>query len=157
MPPKKSSQQSGDDASGTSVNLPFISAEIGKLTKLDISSCSPEGFEIWKQRWDSVMMITRFYELSNETQKALFINVLSDDTIKRMNNLGQQDVQTLIESFQCQVCGSSNIFVHEYEFHKRVQGSNELFDEFYNDLQTLLNKCQYKDCCQSSTQMLCKN
>jgi hypothetical protein len=157
MPPKKSSQQSGDGASGTSVNLPFISAEIGKLTKLDISSCSPEGFEIWKQRWDSVMTITRFYELSNETQKALFINVLSDDTIKRMNNLGQQDVQTLIESFQRQVCGSSNIFVHEYEFHKRVQGSNESFDEFYNDLQTLLNKCQYKDCCQSSTRMSCKN
>ena len=106
MPPKKSSQRSGDGASGTSVNLPFISAEIVKLTKLDISSCSPEGFEIWKQRWDSVMTITRFYELSNETQKALFINVLSDDTIKRMNNLGQQDVQTLIESFQRQVCGS---------------------------------------------------
>ena len=159
MPPKKSSQQSGDGASGTSVNLPFISAEIGKLTKLDISSCFPEGFEIWKQRWDSVMTITRFYELSNETQKALFINVLSlsDDTIKRMNNLGQQDVQTLIESFQRQVCGSSNIFVHEYEFHKRVQGSNESFHEFYNDLQTLLNKCQYKDCCQSSTRMSCKN
>ena len=74
-----------------------------------------------------------------------------------MNNLGQQDVQTLIESFQRQVCGSSNIFVHEYEFHKRVQGSNESFDEFYNDLQTLLNKCQYKDCCQSSTRMSCKN
>ena len=103
------------------------------------------------------MTITRFYELSNETQKALFINVLSDDTIKRMNNLGQQDVQTLIESFQRQVCGSSNIFVHEYQFHKRVQGSNESFDEFYNDLQTLLNKCQYKDCCQSSTRMSCKN
>ncbi|CAB4042111.1 Hypothetical predicted protein [Paramuricea clavata] len=75
-----------------------------------------------------------------------------------MNNLGQQDVETrLIESFQRQVCGSSNIFVHEYEFHKRVQGSNESFDEFYNDLQTLLNKCQYKDCCQSSTRMSCKN
>ena len=43
--------------SGTSVNLPFISAEIEKLTKLDISSCSPEGFEIRKQRWDSVMTI----------------------------------------------------------------------------------------------------
>ncbi|CAB3980110.1 Hypothetical predicted protein [Paramuricea clavata] len=106
---------------------------------------------------NDVTAITRFYELSNETQKALFINVLSDDTIKRVNNLGQQDVQTLIESFQCQACGSSNIFVHEYEFHKRVQGSNESFDKFYNDLQTLLNKCQYKDCCQSSTRMLCKN
>jgi hypothetical protein len=158
MPPKKSSQQSGDGASGTSIiNLPFISSEIGKITKLDISSCSSEGFEIWKQRWDSVTTITRFYELSSETQKALFINVLSDDTIKRMNNLGQQEVQTLIESFQRQVCGTSSMFVHEYEFHKRVQGSNESFDEFYNDLQTLLNKCEYKDCCHSSTQMSCKD
>ena len=76
-----------------------------------------------------------------------------------MNNLGQQDVQSLIQSFQRQVCGrlSSNMFVHEYEFHKRIQGSNESFDKFYNDLQTLLNKFQYKDCCQSSTQMSCKN
>ncbi len=111
MPPKKSSQQSGDGASGTSI------------------------INLWKQRWDSVTTITRFYELSSETQKALFINVLSDDTIKRMNNLGQQEVQTLIESFQRQVCGTSSMFVHEYEFHKRVQGSNESFDEFYNDLQ----------------------
>jgi hypothetical protein len=55
MAPKKFSQQSGDGASGTSVNLPFISAENGKLTELDISSCSPEGFEIWKQRWDSML------------------------------------------------------------------------------------------------------
>ena len=102
-------------------------------------------------------LVTGFYTLSNETQKALFINVLSDDTIKRMNNLGQQDVKSLIQSFQRQVCGSSNMFVHDYEFHKRVQGSNESFDEFYNDLQTLLNKCQYKHCCQSSTQMSCKD
>ena len=157
MPPKKTFQQSSDGTSGTSLNLPFISSEIGKLTKLDISSCSREGFEIWKQRWDSVTTITGFYTLSNETQKALFINVLSDDTIKHMNNLGQQDVQILIQSFQRQVCGSSNMFVREYELHKRVQGSNELFDEFYHDLQTLLNKCQYKDCCQSTTQMSCKD
>ena len=74
-----------------------------------------------------------------------------------MNNLGQQDVKSLIQSFQRQVRGSSNMFVHEYKFHKQVQGSNESFDEFYNDLQTLLNKCQYKDCCQSSTQMSCKD
>ena len=74
-----------------------------------------------------------------------------------MNNLGQQNVQTLIQSFQHQVCGTSNMFVHEYEFHKPLQGANESFDEFYNDLQTLLNKCQCKDCCQSSTQMSCKD
>ena len=80
-------EQSSNGASGTNLNLPFISSEIGKLTKLDISSCSPEGFEIWQQRWNSVTTITGFYELPNETQKALFINVLSDDTIKRMNNL----------------------------------------------------------------------
>ena len=61
-----------------------------------------------------------------------------------MNNLRLQDVQTLIESFQRQVCDSSNTFVHENEFHRREQGSNQSFDEFYNDLQMLLNKCQYK-------------
>ena len=74
-----------------------------------------------------------------------------------MNNLEQQDVKSLIQSFQRQVCGSSNMFAHKYEFHKRVQGSNESFDQFYNYLQTLLNKCQYKDCCQSATQMSCKD
>ena len=75
MPPKKS-QQSSNGASGTNPNLPFISSEIGKRTKLDISNRSPEGFEIWQQRWNSVTTITGFYELQNETQTALFINVL---------------------------------------------------------------------------------
>ena len=121
MPLKNSSQQSGDGASGTSIiNLPFISSKIGRLTKLNISSYSSKGFEIWRQRWDSVTTNTQFYELSSEIQKALFINVLSDDTIKRMNTLGQQEVQTLIELFQRQVCGTSSMLVHEYEFHKRV-------------------------------------
>ena len=100
MPPKKSSQQSSEGASGISLNLPFISSEIEKLTKHDINTCSLEGFKIRKQRWDSVMTISGFYALSNETQKAFFINVLSDDTIKQMNNLAQQDVQSLIQSFQ---------------------------------------------------------
>ena len=38
--------------------------------------------------------------------------VLDNDTIKRMNDLGIQDLQTLTESFQRQVCGISNTFVH---------------------------------------------
>ena len=74
-----------------------------------------------------------------------------------MNNIGYQQVNVIIEAFQNQVCGSSNIFVHEYEFHKRVQGSNESFEEFYNDLQSLLNKCQYRDCCKTLTRISCKD
>ena len=162
MPPKLiHGESSGASAPGAvenrGPNLPFISSEIGRVSKLDISTCTPDSFEIWKQRWDSAATITGFFDLPTATQQALFTNVLSDDTVKRMNNLGQQDVRAIIESFQNQVCGSSSMFVHEYEFHKRVQGSNELFEEFYNDLQSLLNKCQYRDCCKTLTRMSCKD
>ena len=33
-----------------------------------------------------------------------------------MNILGLQDVNGIIEDFRTQVCGSSSVFVHEYEF-----------------------------------------
>ena len=76
-------------------------------------------------------------DLPRGTQQALFTNVLSDDTVKRMNILGLQDVNAIIEAFRTQVCGSLSIFVHEYEFHNRSQGTNESFEEFFTDLQTL--------------------
>ena len=65
-------------------------------------------------------------------------------------------MNAIIEAFQTQVCGSSSIFVHEYEFCNRSQGTNESFEEFYTDLQTLLNKCHYEDCCKTETRMSCK-
>ena len=63
-----------------------------------------------------------------------------------MNISGLQDVNAINESFQTQVCGSTSIFDHEYEFHNRSQGVNESFEELYIDLQSLFNKCQYEDC-----------
>ena len=65
-------------------------------------------------------------------------------------------MNAIIEAFQTQVCGSSSIVVHEYEFHNRSEGTNESFEEFYTDLQTLLNKCHYEDCCKTETRMSCK-
>ena len=73
-----------------------------------------------------------------------------------MNLLALPDVNAIIEAFQTQVCGSTSVFVHEYEFHNRIQGSNESFQEFYTDLQSLLSKCQYEDCCKTATKMSCK-
>ena len=73
-----------------------------------------------------------------------------------MNLLALPDVNAIIEAFQTQVCGSTSVFVHENEFHSRIQGSNESFQEFYTDLQSLLSKCQYKDYCKTATKMSCK-
>ena len=78
--------------------------------------------------------MTAFFDLSRETQHALFTNVLSDDTVRGMNISGLQDVNAITESFQAQVYGTTSIFVHEYEFHNRSQGANEPFEEFYIDL-----------------------
>ncbi|XP_020623162.1 uncharacterized protein LOC110060711 [Orbicella faveolata] len=66
-------------------------------------------------------------------------------------------MNAIIEAFQIQVCGSSGIFVHEYKFHNRSQGTNESFEEFYTDLQTLLNKCHFEDCCKTEARMSCKD
>lgn len=66
-------------------------------------------------------------------------------------------MNAIIEAFQIQVCGSSGIFVHEYKFHNRFQGTNESFEEFYTDLQTLLNKCHFEDCCKTEARMSCKD
>ena len=126
-------------------SLSFTS-EIGKVPKLDILTCNPDWFEIWKQRWTSAITITGFSGLPRENQLALIMNILSDDTMKRMNSLGLQDVNAIIESFQTLVCGKTSICVYEFEFHNRVQSPNESFEEFYTDLQSLLKKCQYRDC-----------
>lgn len=40
-----------------------------------------------------------FSELPPETQQALFTNVLSDDTVKRMNLLALNDVNVIILAF----------------------------------------------------------
>ena len=73
-----------------------------------------------------------------------------------MNLLALPDVNAIIKAFQTQVCGSTSVFVHECEFHNRIQGSNESFQEFYTDLQSLLSNCQYEDCCKTATKTSCK-
>lgn len=75
---------------------------------------------------------------------------------RRMNISGLQDVNAIPESFQTQVCGSTSIFVRQYKFHKRPQGPNESFEEFYIDLQYLLNNYPYEDCCKTESRMSCK-
>ena len=73
-----------------------------------------------------------------------------------MNLLALPDVNAFIEAFQTQVCGSTSVFVHGYEFHNRIQGPNESLQKFYTDLQSLLNKYRYEDCCKTTTRMSCK-
>ena len=94
-------------------NLPFISSQIGRVSKLDTATCTPDGFEIWKQRWDSCSDDNRLLRSPAETKLAPFINVISDNTLKRMNNIGHQQVNVIIGTFQNKACGSSTIYVHE--------------------------------------------
>ena len=159
MPPKpspKPTEEAGATSATTNTSsLQFISSEIARVPRLDVATSTPDGFQIWKQRWNSAVTITGFFQLPQETQQALFTNVLSDDTVKKMNLLALHDVNAIIEAFQTQVCGSTSVFVHEYEFHNRIQGSNESFQEVFTDLQSLLNKCQYENCCKTATKMSC--
>ena len=99
MPPKHDTCFQGESSSSAAAlnlgpNLPFISSEIGRVSKLDIAICTPDGFEIWKQCCDSAVT-TGFFHLPPETQRALFTNILSDDTVKRMNNIGHQQKSML--------------------------------------------------------------
>ena len=131
-------------------------SEFARVPKLDVSTCTPDRFQICKQRWNSAVTIMAFPDLPTGTQQALFTNVLSDDSVKRMNSFGLQDVNAIIKPFQIQVPGSSSIFDHEYEFHNKSHGTNKSFRVFYTDMQTLLNKCHYKDCRKTETRMSCK-
>ena len=164
MPPKK--DYTGQAASSSGVggvaadqSLQFVATEIGKLSKLNLAGCTLDTFDIWLQRWNSVTTITNFHALPRNTQKALFTNALTDDTVRRMNILHLDNVEEILNKFKTQVCGETNIFVFEYEFHKRVQGSNESFEEFYNGLQVLFHKCQNSDCCRATEHafMPCKD
>jgi len=69
-----------------------------------------------------------------------------------MNLLALPGANAIIEAFQIQVCGSTSVFVDECEFYK----SNESFQEFFTNLQSLLNKCQYEDFWKTVTKMSCK-
>ena len=87
MPLKPSPEPPDEDsASLTTTNSPslqFISSEIARVPHMDVASSTPDGFQIWKQRWSSAVTITGFSALPQETQLALFTNVLSDDTVKK--------------------------------------------------------------------------
>ena len=133
MPPRRGPSRPDETNTGDSANpattngpnLQFISSEIARVPKLAISNCTPDGFQILKQPRHS---------LSRETHKALFTNALNDVTVKQMNILGLQDVNAIIEAFQIQVCGSSSVFVHEYELHNRSEGTNDSFEMFYTEI-----------------------
>ena len=156
-PPRPDEASAGASASPTTTNGPnlqFISSEIACVPKLDISTCTPDGFQIWKQRRNSAVTITAFAGLPRGTQQALFTNVLSDDSVKRMNILGLQDVNAIIEAFQIQVCGSSSIM--DTSFTTGLKGQTSLLKKLHTDLQTQLNKCHYEDCCKTETKMSCK-
>ena len=93
--PLKPSPEPPDEASASSTttnspSLQFISSEIARVPHLDVASSTPDGFQIWKQRWSSAVTITGFSALPQETQLALFTNVLSDYT--EMNLLALPDV-----------------------------------------------------------------
>ena len=130
MPPRRTpprpDEASASQATTNRPNHQFISSEIARVPKLDISTCTPDEFQIWKQRWNSAVTITAFADLPRGTQQALFTIILSDNSVKQMNILGLQDVNAIIEAFQMQVCGGSSIFVHEYKFHNRSQGTSLL-------------------------------
>ena len=87
VPPKPSSEPPDEaSASSTTTNSPslqFISSEIARIPHLDFASSTPDGFQIWKERWSSAVTITGFSALSQETQLPPFTNVLSEDTVEK--------------------------------------------------------------------------
>ncbi|KAL9955329.1 hypothetical protein ACROYT_G036637 [Oculina patagonica] len=153
MPPKPIPEPSeGASASPTTTsgpNLQFISSEIARVPKLDIATSTPDGFQIWKQRWNSAVTITAFSDLPRETQQALFTNVLSDDTVKRMNILGLQDVNAIIESFQTQVIAVIlAVFLHRGNGRAITSASNDNIESLLGlvdeELNTALNETNEK-------------
>lgn len=67
MPPKQSPKPSNEaGSSSTTTNTPslqFISSEIARVPRLDVATSIPDGFQFWKQRWNSAVTITGFSEL----------------------------------------------------------------------------------------------
>ena len=89
MPPRRTPPCPDEASAGASPattngpNLKFISSEIARVLKLDISTCTPDGFHIWKQQWNSALTITVFADLPGGTKQALLTNVLSGDTVNK--------------------------------------------------------------------------
>ena len=81
-PPDEASASLTTTTTTKSRSLQFISSEIARVPHVDVASSTPDGFQIWKQRWSSKVTITGFSGVSQETKLALFTNVLSDDTVK---------------------------------------------------------------------------
>ena len=63
MPPRRTPPSPDEASAGGSEspattngpNLQFISSEIACVPKIDISTCTPDRFQIWKQQWNSAM------------------------------------------------------------------------------------------------------
>ena len=64
-----------------------------------------------------------------------------------MDNLAEKTFEKILDNFKKQIWREMSTYLHEAQFHRRSQGPNKDFEEFYSFLQCILRKTGIRDCC----------
>ena len=117
---------------------------------------SVESWKLFKQRWTTYTVLSRFDNLDRNIQVHLFLHCPSDESLKVYNGFefasddNARTVQEIIDKFEDFIIGETNETYERFIFHQRVQQEGEEFDKFYTDLKTLVKTCNFCDDCVDS-------
>ena len=110
---------------------------------------------MWKCRWEDFERLAQLTKKDQDSQMAILRSCLSDETLKVVLNLSLDEekknvTKEVIAALQEYANGQINTVIERRNFNQRTQKSGESFDDFFTDLKSLVQTCNFCDNCQNS-------
>ena len=112
-----------------------------------------KNWKIFRQRWESYVLLTSVDQQDLAKQKAIFINCLDDESLEAYNTLeltAESTINEVLQAFEKFVLGECNETYERFIFNKRNQEAGERFELFYAHIQRLIKTCNFCNDCQKS-------
>ena len=139
----------GDDDAPQPAHLPNIRLP----DQLHLGENAVKNWKIFRQRWESYVLLTSVDQQDLAKQKAIFINCLDDESLEAYNTLeltAESTINEVLQAFEKFVLGECNETYERFIFNKRNQEAGERFELFYAHIQRLIKTCNFCNDCQKS-------
>jgi len=103
----------------------------------------------FKSQWRNYELATDVAKESQEKRTAILLSCIGSDAYDVFQSMVFRDeadrsnIEAVIKAFDDYCVGEINITYERYTLNKRVQDSNETFDNFVTELRRLVKSCDY--------------
>ncbi|KAG8185357.1 hypothetical protein JTE90_005484 [Oedothorax gibbosus] len=123
-----------------------LSARMPPPMSLQTGSAPKKVWEDWIQQFEFYELVVELSKKDDNVQVAMFMSAIGQEVLSIYNTFPKEtktDLKSLKEQFKNYFTPKANVTYERFIFNQVVQGASQAFEEFYTDLLTKSQSCEF--------------